>query len=266
MRYRSTYILAIITVTLSVAMVVFFWVSHGFDVAGHLTEPGWAGSASDPDSASRIVLFAGLLIGLGLAGTLALPAGVIFLVWVGMAAHNLRVLGVQGMRFGVGWTVGWWFVPFANLVLPFLALKEVYLGSEPGVAEFDRKRSLTPGVLAGFWVCWILFTVLSSIDLRAVFPGDAAVANLSIGCLTAAYLAQAVGVWCFSVLVLRISRWQDDKHKRGGAGLYVCPSCGYDLRGTRGPLCPECGAVIPDAIRTAVQQRMDRTSGEPWQT
>jgi len=29
---------------------------------------------------------------------------------------------------------------------------------------------------------------------------------------------------------------------------YVCPKCGYALRGVRGPYCPECGTVRPAPV------------------
>ena len=50
---------------------------------------------------------------------------VVWLVWQHHATANLWSRGLPGLRFTPGWVVGWWFVPFANLVLPYLAMREL---------------------------------------------------------------------------------------------------------------------------------------------
>ena len=39
-----------------------------------------------------------------------------FVVWPYRAYENLRALGVLSLRWGTGWAVGGWFVPFLNFV------------------------------------------------------------------------------------------------------------------------------------------------------
>ena len=90
---------------------------------------------------------------------------VVFCVWVVRAAKNARALGAEGMAISPGWCAGWFFVPFANLVMPFKGVSEIYRASEPNVAA---SRGLAwqgvplPGVLAAWWALWIISSVLGN--------------------------------------------------------------------------------------------------------
>lgn len=48
-----------------------------------------------------------------------------FLIWEYRAFNNLSVLRARNLEFSPGWAVGWWFVPFANLVKPFQVVREL---------------------------------------------------------------------------------------------------------------------------------------------
>lgn len=60
---------------------------------------------------------------------LEIAAGIIFLVWVYRSDALARALGSTEMAHSPGWSVGWFFVPFANLVKPYYVLKEIYVGT-----------------------------------------------------------------------------------------------------------------------------------------
>ncbi|MGH1343032.1 MAG: DUF4328 domain-containing protein [Nannocystales bacterium] len=63
------------------------------------------------------------------------------------ANHNARALGgpEHGMTVSPGWTVGWFFIPFANWVRPYQAVREIWNVSEP-------ERS---GPVALWWGLWL---------------------------------------------------------------------------------------------------------------
>lgn len=61
--------------------------------------------------------------------TLEIAAGITFLVWVYRSDALARGLGSDRMAHSPGWSVGWFFVPFANLVKPYYVLKEIYIGT-----------------------------------------------------------------------------------------------------------------------------------------
>jgi len=52
--------------------------------------------------------------------------GVTFLRWIFQTNKNLRYLSSQPMEFTPGWSIGWYFVPFANLYKPYQAMKEIW--------------------------------------------------------------------------------------------------------------------------------------------
>jgi len=60
---------------------------------------------------------------------LEIAAGITFLVWVYRSDALARALGSDRMAHSPGWSVGWFFVPFANLVKPYFVLKEIYVAT-----------------------------------------------------------------------------------------------------------------------------------------
>jgi hypothetical protein len=68
-------------------------------------------------------------IGLTTAAVVPLVAGAVFLLWLYRARVNAEILGVRPQRLGRGWTVGAWFVPLGNLVLPPMVVAGVWRAS-----------------------------------------------------------------------------------------------------------------------------------------
>jgi len=60
---------------------------------------------------------------------------------------------------------------------------------------------------------------------------------------TATVLGLGMWMWFTPVVVRDVWRWA--RSRKGG-----CASCGYDLRGLTGLVCPECGSTIPIPIPT----------------
>jgi len=65
--------------------------------------------------------------------------GIAWFVWLHRSVANARSLGVQ-TEATPGWSVGWWFIPFANLVKPYRILKSLFDGLASG-----------SGRIVGFW-------------------------------------------------------------------------------------------------------------------
>ena len=115
---------------------------------------------------------------LGLTALLEIPLRictiVFFLIWVYRAFSNLSPLRAQNLEFSPGWAVGWWFIPFANLVKPFQVMRELYNESDPDFDEETGFLNTQPGTpeLIGFW--WASF-LISNILFRisdAVFKAS----------------------------------------------------------------------------------------------
>src|SRR5512132_1941138 len=69
----------------------------------------------------------GVSVLLGLLAFLA--CSIVWLIWQYRAQANARALTNGGTSVSPGWAVGWWFIPFANLLKPFLSMHELWQAS-----------------------------------------------------------------------------------------------------------------------------------------
>jgi hypothetical protein len=104
-----------------------------------------AAHASD----DRVAVVSGLVILLLLATAIA------WCIWQHRAQRNLHDLGRAGLRFTPGWAAGWWFVPVANLFMPFLSVRELWKASAPLGDGSAWPRTATWPVIGWWWVSWI---------------------------------------------------------------------------------------------------------------
>lgn len=84
---------------------------------------------------------------------------VLGLVWTFRVAWNVRHLGAKGFDSSPAMSVGWYFVPFANLVMPYRALRQVYSASMDPAGWKDEARP----IVATWWWLIILSGVLSKV-------------------------------------------------------------------------------------------------------
>ncbi|HEV7659397.1 MAG TPA: DUF4328 domain-containing protein [Allosphingosinicella sp.] len=85
---------------------------------------------------------------------LALFAGtaIAFLVWLYRAEVNARALGAEDMMVSPPWAVGWFFVPLVQLVMPFVAVRELWKAS---ATPRDWQLGASSPLIALWWACWI---------------------------------------------------------------------------------------------------------------
>jgi hypothetical protein len=84
---------------------------------------------------------------------------VLGLVWTFRVAWSVRHLGAKGFDSSPAMSVGWYFVPFANIVMPYRALRQVYSASMDPTGWKDETRP----IVATWWWLLILSGVLSNI-------------------------------------------------------------------------------------------------------
>ena len=82
---------------------------------------------------------------------------IVFLVWLYRAEVNARALGAQDMMVSPGWAVGWFFIPLVHLVMPLMAVRELWKAS---ATPRDWQLGPVSPVVALWWACW-LGTVIS---------------------------------------------------------------------------------------------------------
>ena len=92
---------------------------------------------------------------------------VAFLLWRHRVQTNLvGPLLVRGVEGTPGWAVGWWFVPFANLVKPKQLMDEAWMASDPDApAHSVAWRGDAPALLSWWWAAWISSWLVARIQL-----------------------------------------------------------------------------------------------------
>jgi hypothetical protein len=94
-------------------------------------------------------------------GLTQLAIVVLFIIWMFRAAKNNEALGRMGPRFSPGWSIGAWFIPLANFVIPVLIMQDLWRGSDRethrGVSSW---RAGAGSALVGFWwAAWLVSLV-----------------------------------------------------------------------------------------------------------
>lgn len=95
---------------------------------------------------------------------------IFFLIWINRANKNLTALKADNLEFTSGWAVGWWFVPFANLVKPFQVVKEIWIQSDPDFdsdLQFLAGGSSAPFYISAWWFFWIISNIWANFISRA---------------------------------------------------------------------------------------------------
>lgn len=91
-----------------------------------------------------------------------LVAAFLTLKWTYRVNLNASRLA-SGKTITPAWAVGWHFVPFANLVMPFRAMRETWQISH---SPQDWRTSATPDLLRWWWGLFLLSNVLSTASAR----------------------------------------------------------------------------------------------------
>jgi hypothetical protein len=108
-----------------------------------------------------------LILAFGMS-PIALAVIVVYCLWIHRANCNARALGAEGMRFTPGWSVGWFFIPLANYVMPFLAVRETCRASDPATEGQSWQDSRSPTVVGWWWLIWCLSTIALYAELALI--------------------------------------------------------------------------------------------------
>ncbi|HCK84531.1 MAG TPA: hypothetical protein DHW63_08445 [Hyphomonadaceae bacterium] len=76
---------------------------------------------------------------------------------------NLNTLEAPGERMPPGWAVGWYFVPLANLLMPFRGLKQIWRDTF-AIADRSQPDDL---VATLWWASWVFSNILGTWSFRA---------------------------------------------------------------------------------------------------
>jgi len=146
---------------------------------------------------SSYLMVAGIYI--AAAAFLYITTVIAHCIWTYRAAHNTRVLGAQGHNHSVGWSVGWFFIPIANILMPYKVAQEIHKSSSPEQSGDSWKQLADPSYLGWWWGTYILTGILTRAARRLVVHDDPGVV------LFGEWLDifSAVTLVCASVLAVR---------------------------------------------------------------
>jgi hypothetical protein len=172
-----------------------------------------AGAAELQDVANGLASIASI------GGLESIATAVVFLLWVYRANSNARRLGAVGMKFPAGWAVGWYFIPIANLFVPFLTMREIWRASaNPGSWAAQRAGWVVP-----CW--WLLFLVSKLADgFSGLVWNSAHTLELIKGAAAIGFLAgmlDAIAIPFAIMLVGRICRMQMASRERALQNAFV---------------------------------------------
>jgi heme/copper-type cytochrome/quinol oxidase subunit 2 len=154
----AMWIVGLISLSMIVALVgAGLWGGHLANVSG--LQRGVKGIQEVQDSKDAALGVDGALIWVIVA------AGIVWLIWQYRAHANLRALGASELKYSPGWAVGWWFIPFANIVVPFLTMRELWRASDPEAGSIDWLGHRTAALLGMWWAGRLITQILFQIGL-----------------------------------------------------------------------------------------------------
>jgi hypothetical protein len=92
-----------------------------------------------------------------------LCTGIAFICWLYRARVNLYYFGVYDLRWKPGWTIGGWFLPIVNVVIPLLVVNEVDRASEARASAADGRARSSRDVFVMWAITWTGFLVLDRV-------------------------------------------------------------------------------------------------------
>jgi hypothetical protein len=143
---------------------------------------------------------------IGLFQTIVLVGTAIaFLAWLSRSVDNIERLTGEKGRFTPAWSIGWWFIPFANLVLPYQIVADLYRRMAPS------RRVLT-GIIGAWWIIYIVGNIASNAAGRLYLAGDdLSELTLALQIYAISDFADPIAAVLIIVIVRRIQRWADGR-------------------------------------------------------
>jgi hypothetical protein len=125
---------------------------------------------------------------------LFVACAIVWLIWQHRGQANARTLTGNRTKFTPGWAVGWWFIPLANLFMPFLTMLDLARTS------VGRERWRTQGfsvLIPLWWIAWLGF-VFTGLGLSGGGVSYSAMRNddrLAIVSASIGIVAAALALW-----------------------------------------------------------------------
>lgn len=195
----------------------------GFDIlrqaeAGTLTDA----DALSYDSTVQVLAFLYLV---------AFPATAIaFLAWLSRSVDNVPPLTGERPMVTPRWSIGWWFVPFANLVKPYQIVKDL-------LVRMPASATGGTGIALAWWLTWVGTGIIGWVSLRLSEGGTLDELRTYF---TANVVLDALTVIAAALAIIIVRRIQAAADLRAVAAAALIASPSLDSLSALPP-CPRCG-------------------------
>lgn len=130
-------------------------------------------------------------------GFASLAAVVVFFVWLYRAARNVRALGRVGLEYSPGMCLGCWFIPIANLFMPYQAVSQIAVASDP------EGRGTSPFYVLAWWLIYVGSGIVGLVRVFVTLGQVASPADLPAR-LALNAIANAVSTVCLVALLFTV--------------------------------------------------------------
>lgn len=101
---------------------------------------------------------------------------IVWFMWIFRSNKLARALGASAMTYSPGWSVGWFFIPIANLFKPYFAMKEIYLATiSPRSFDTEQEVEDQPeslNILKLWWLVYLVDGILGKAAARMSFRAE----------------------------------------------------------------------------------------------
>lgn len=186
--------------TVARAMV---WIVVGVALVYALATLGWLATYYSDTGSNPVILMSTTALGVLLIPAFLLSV-VPILIWIYRAHSNLRREKLDGLQFVPGWVIASYFIPLVNLVIPFLAMRELYNRSMGEPAEF---ANISAGDVTSWWSCHVAAVFVYMIVMLTGMVDALRLVGISLGFIfTTPFWANMI-LTVFAMLLLAGSGW-----------------------------------------------------------
>ena len=145
-----------------------------------------------------------------------LLTALVFCFWIHRAHYNLRALAARGLHFSPGWAVGWFFVPFWNLVRPYQVMKEIWQASDPEADpthDAAWTRAPVSPLVPLWWASFLIMNLSARVADRLLASAEAHDAFVTAESVSLAADILAIAAAAFAIAL--VTRLNARQHARG---------------------------------------------------
>jgi len=129
-------------------------------------------------------------------------------MWLYRASNNVAAFG-QPRQTSAGWAIASFFVPIANLFIPYQAIREIWNKSDPAAVNSLFYTASPPGFFPAWWGFWLASNVTSNIYFRMTLKEAPVKSSAAVGILSEV-LSIAAAVFAIQV-IKEIDRRQEER-------------------------------------------------------